>query len=115
MKILLAKTAGFCFGVRRAVTLAEKTAAQGGPCFSLGPIIHNRQVTGRLEGLGLREIQTVEALPYGATVIVRSHGASRADHAALKARGAQVVDATCRMWPRSTDLPARRRKMGVCR
>ena len=95
MKILLAKSAGFCFGVRRAVNLAEKAAQAGGSCFSLGPLIHNRQVTGRLEQMGVREVQDTGALPPGATVIIRSHGASREDYAALEQLGAQVVDATC--------------------
>ncbi len=95
MEIILAKTAGFCFGVRRAVSLAEKTAQAGGPCVSLGPIIHNRQVTGRLEEMGLRQMGAVEELSPGTSVIIRSHGASLAEYRALEAAGANIVDATC--------------------
>ena len=77
-KIVLAKSAGFCYGVRRAVELAEEKAAQGIPCVMLGPIIHNRDVIDRLAAQGLRVVDRPEQVPDGSAVIIRSHGESRA-------------------------------------
>lgn len=63
MKLELAKTAGFCYGVRRAVELAEQTAAAGLPCVMLGALIHNRHVTERLDREGVREIHSLDEAP----------------------------------------------------
>ena len=95
MKLELARSAGFCYGVRRAVELAEQAAAQGTPCVMLGSIIHNQAVIGRLAEQGLRSVKTPEEVPDGASVIIRSHGESRAVYETLERRGAQVLDATC--------------------
>ena len=94
MRVELAKSAGFCYGVRRAVELAEETAGQF-PCVMLGPIIHNMDVVGRLARRGLGVVQSAEEVPEGCAVIIRSHGESRAVHEQLRARGARVLDATC--------------------
>ena len=94
-QVVLAKSAGFCYGVRRAVELAEQTAALGKPCVMLGPIIHNRDVIDRLESMGVRTVERPDEVPEGAAVIIRSHGESRAVHESLKARGAEILDATC--------------------
>ena len=95
MKLELARSAGFCYGVRRAVELAEQAAAQGTPCVMLGSIIHNQAVIGRLAEQGLRSVKTPEEVPDGASVIIRSHGESRAVYKTLESRGAQILDATC--------------------
>ena len=95
MKLELARIAGFCYGVRRAVELAEQAAAQGTPCVMLGSIIHNQAVIGRLAEQGLRSVKTPEEVPDGASVIIRSHGESRAVYKTLESRGAQILDATC--------------------
>ena len=95
MRLELAQSAGFCYGVRRAVCMAEAEAKSGRPCVMLGPIIHNRSVVDYLAGLGVGTIQTPEEAPAEAAVIIRSHGESRAIHEALAARGNPVVDATC--------------------
>lgn len=95
MKLILAKYAGFCYGVRRAVELAEETAAQGTPCVMLGSIIHNRDVMDHLASQGLRAVDRPEEVPDGSAVIIRSHGESRAVHESLEARGVRVLDATC--------------------
>ena len=63
MKIVLAQSAGFCYGVRRAVELAEEKAAQSVPCVMLGPLIHNKDVTGRLAAQGLRVVNSPEEAP----------------------------------------------------
>ncbi len=95
MKVVLAKSAGFCYGVRRAVELAEEKAAQGVPCVMLGSLIHNRDVTGRLSAQGLRVVDSPEEVPDGCGVIIRSHGESRAVHEEFTRRGVEVFDATC--------------------
>ena len=95
MQVTLAKTAGFCFGVKRAVELLEQAIAAGGSVVTLGPIIHNRHVVAHFNERGVREISDVSRIPAGSTVIIRSHGVSRAVYAELEARGLKVVDATC--------------------
>ena len=95
MKVTLADTAGFCFGVQRAVDTVERTAGEGSPVVTLGPIVHNRHVVARFEALGVREAGSVEEIPQGATVIIRAHGVGRETYQALEARGLRVVDATC--------------------
>ncbi len=95
MKIVLAKSAGFCYGVRRAVEMAQEAAAQGGSWVMLGSIIHNRDVVDSLERQGVGTVDSVEQVPPGSGVIVRSHGESRATFQSLAERGARVMDATC--------------------
>ena len=95
MKVILAKSAGFCYGVRRAVELAERTAAQKTPCVMLGSIIHNRDVVDHLAAQGLYAVKQPEDVPEGSAVIIRSHGESRAVHQGLEERGIEILDATC--------------------
>ena len=95
MKVILAKSAGFCYGVRRAVELAERTAAQKTPCVMLGSIIHNRDVVEHLAARGLYAVKQPEDVPEGSAVIIRSHGESRAVHQGLEERGIEILDATC--------------------
>lgn len=95
MKYLLAKSAGFCYGVKRAVELAEQAAKETGNCYMLGSIIHNTHVVGRLADLGVQTANTVEEIPPNSVVIIRSHGESRDTFEALKKKGATIIDATC--------------------
>ncbi len=95
MKIVLAESAGFCYGVRRAVELAEEKAAQGIPCVMLGSLIHNKNVTGYLAARGLQVVDSPEEVPEGAAVIIRSHGEGRAIYECFARRGVEVFDATC--------------------
>ena len=95
MKVILARSAGFCYGVRRAVELAEETAFSGKPCVMLGSIIHNRNVVDRLAEKGLFAVERPEQVPDGSRVIIRSHGESRAVHDSLRERGVEILDATC--------------------
>ncbi len=92
--ITLAKTAGFCFGVTRAVETVER-AAQQGPVVTLGPIIHNHHVVERFAAMGVQEIGEVEQIPEGSAVIIRSHGVGRAVYEALEQKHCRVIDATC--------------------
>ncbi|MCI8537906.1 MAG: bifunctional 4-hydroxy-3-methylbut-2-enyl diphosphate reductase/30S ribosomal protein S1 [Oscillospiraceae bacterium] len=93
--VRLAQTAGFCFGVRRAVELAEQSAQEAGPCVMLGPVIHNNHVVERLAAQGVGCVSTPEEAEPGGRVIIRSHGEVRAVYDALKARKIQILDATC--------------------
>ena len=95
LTVTLARTAGFCFGVRRAVETVERVAGSGGTVVTLGPIVHNRHVVEHFESMGVREISEVSEAPEGSTVIIRAHGVGRAVTEALQARGLKVVDATC--------------------
>ncbi|MCI2106281.1 MAG: bifunctional 4-hydroxy-3-methylbut-2-enyl diphosphate reductase/30S ribosomal protein S1 [Intestinimonas sp.] len=95
MRLELAKSAGFCYGVRRAVELAKRTAESGRLCVMLGPVIHNDHMIAELEQKGMRCVQSIEEIPDGALVLLRSHGESQAVYTALRARGAEIRDATC--------------------
>ena len=98
MEIIVAKTAGFCFGVKRAVEkVYEQTETAGKPIYTYGPIIHNEEVVKDLEKRGVRVLETEEELKNltGGVVVIRSHGVSRHIYQILEERGIQVVDATC--------------------
>ena len=95
MKIRLAKSAGFCYGVKRAVELAESAAQSGGPCVMLGYIIHNSDVVDRLASQGVKVVEDPDQVPQGCGVIIRSHGESRETYERLEKRGARILDATC--------------------
>ena len=95
MKVILAKSAGFCYGVERAVKLARQTAAEKGGCVMLGSIIHNANVVAELEQLGARQIANVDGVRSGDTVLIRAHGEKKEviDH--LESIGVPCVNATC--------------------
>jgi 4-hydroxy-3-methylbut-2-enyl diphosphate reductase len=92
--VRLAESAGFCYGVRRAVEMAEK-ATESGPCYTLGALIHNRLETDRLAALGAVRADGVDSIPPGSRVIMRSHGSPASDYAALRAKNCEIIDATC--------------------
>ena len=95
MKITVAKSAGFCFGVNRAVELVEQSAKEGGKVVTLGPIIHNRHAVDHFAQMGVGVIDTPSQANPGETVVIRSHGISQAVQRQLEARGVNIVDATC--------------------
>lgn len=92
MKILVARHAGFCFGVERAVQAVNNNLAE--PLTTFGPIIHNPQVVSELQQKGVR-VFTDPALAPTKRVVIRSHGAAKEDIAFLQAQGHEIVDATC--------------------
>ncbi|MBM4350965.1 MAG: 4-hydroxy-3-methylbut-2-enyl diphosphate reductase [Deltaproteobacteria bacterium] len=95
MKLIIAKSAGFCFGVKRAMDMARLTARKyPHSLYTLGPLIHNPQAVEHLEGLGIRARERVEDIS-GGTVILRSHGVSLKDLEKAKKRGLKIIDATC--------------------
>ena len=103
MKVKVAGSAGFCYGVRRAVELAEKAAAQG-PVYLLGHITHNDHVIRRLEDMGAVTAAAPEEVPRGAVVLIRAHGEPDSTYRALESRGCRVLDATCPNVTRIHDI-----------
>lgn len=95
MRITLAKTAGFCFGVDRAVNMAYELALGGGRVAALGQLIHNTRVTTELEEKGVRTIESPEQALFGEKVIIRAHGVGKSVYDVLAAKGAVICDATC--------------------
>ncbi len=93
--IKVAETAGFCFGVRRAVEMAEKACAQYGSIWALGDIIHNTHEVERLTHMGVRKAEDVADIPDGVPVLIRAHGVPEEGIRQLTAKGCTVVDATC--------------------
>lgn len=94
-KIELAKTAGFCFGVNRAVEMTYELVNSGKKVSTLGPLIHNPVVIEDLEKKGVRVLTSPEQAEKGSTVVVRTHGVGRSVMQELSATGAEVCDATC--------------------
>lgn len=98
MKLTIAKSAGYCFGVKRAVNMVYQEAKEAKvPVYTYGPIIHNEEVVRDLKQRGVhvvRELKELQKLPKG-KIIIRSHGISRREHEAMKACGFEVLDATC--------------------
>ncbi len=94
-EVILAKSAGFCFGVRRAVELAQKVAQSGRPYVMLGPVIHNDNVIADLEAQGVTCVHSVEEVPPGCGVIIRSHGERKEIYDKLAEKGCPIADATC--------------------
>ena len=97
MNVKVAKTAGFCFGVKRAVELVEKQASLGKKVYTYGPIIHNEEVTEALAKKGVQIVSGKEewsSVEKG-TLIIRSHGVSRAEYEEMQESGHEILDATC--------------------
>ena len=94
-ELIVAESAGFCFGVQRSVELAEGLIREKGSCASLGQLIHNEDVVRALEAKGMRVVESPQELRPGEAVLIRAHGAAPAVYAALEKAGAQVTDATC--------------------
>ena len=113
MQVLLAKSAGFCYGVRRAVELAESAAASGAPCVLLGHIIHNQNVVDRLASMGLRTVERPEEVPEGCQVVIRSHGVPQSTVDQLEELGVPYVDATCPFVNRIHEMAQEAEARGV--
>lgn len=94
MKIILAKRAGFCFGVKRATQMAFEAAGKDQETYTLGPIIHSPQVVNKLEEMGVGVVKDLSSVCNG-TVIIRSHGVLASEMEEAHHKKLQVVDATC--------------------
>jgi len=96
VEVVIARTAGFCWGVRRTVDkVMEVAEAAAGPVVTLGPVIHNPQAVERIREKGVGTVGAVAEVAAGTTVVVRTHGAPKAELAAARERGLSVVDGTC--------------------
>ncbi len=98
MEVKVAKTAGFCFGVERAVEHVYEQIQKGQPpIYTLGPIIHNEEVVKDLEKKGVKVLPDIDCLRElnEGTVIIRSHGVGKAIYDRIKQQGLCLVDATC--------------------
>ncbi|MGI6576683.1 MAG: bifunctional 4-hydroxy-3-methylbut-2-enyl diphosphate reductase/30S ribosomal protein S1 [Eubacteriales bacterium] len=94
MEVKVAKSAGFCFGVDRAVRIAMESESENNPC-TLGPIIHNAHVTEKLKEKGIEQLSGVNEAKPGNTVIICSHGAPKETYDILEKNGVKYIDATC--------------------
>ncbi len=112
MSVRVAESAGFCFGVSRAVEMVEKAAAEGKKVCTLGPIIHNRHAVERFEKMGVQVITAPEQARPGDTVIIRSHGVTRAVQEALEKQGVEIIDATCPFVKRIHGIVSKAREEG---
>lgn len=96
MQVKIARTAGFCWGVRRTVDQVMEVAdGASPPVVTLGPIIHNPQAVARMQEKGVRTVGAVAEVADGTTVVVRTHGAVKTEMEAAEARGLELVDGTC--------------------
>ena len=97
MEVTVAKSAGFCFGVKRAIDTVYQEIEKGEQVFTLGPIIHNEQVVQELADKGVRVIHSLEELAdiKEGTVVIRSHGVSEKVIRQLEKYDIKIVDATC--------------------
>ena len=94
MKVMLAQNAGACYGVQRALEMANGAASLSGEVYTLGPLIHNPVVVAQLEERGVHVAETIDDIETG-TVIIRSHGVTPEVRDAIAARGLPMLDATC--------------------
>jgi small subunit ribosomal protein S1 len=112
MHIILVPEGGFCFGVRRAMEMADTAIAEHGGGATLGPLIHNQEVVSRLERQGLRPVAAPGDVRAGEVVMLRTHGTGPETVKALEARGVQLVDATCPFVARAQREAARFQEEG---
>jgi len=94
MKVIVAQKCGFCPGVKNAISIAEEVLAEQKNVYSLGPVIHNKDVVQRLAKEGLKTVDSVDEIDSG-TVLIRSHGAAPSQIAVIKEKGLKIADATC--------------------
>ena len=107
MEVMVAKTAGFCFGVKRAVDQVKRQIAEGRkPIYTYGPIIHNEEVVRELAGQGVRVIESEKELPdiTDGTVVIRSQGVPERIYREIKDQGLEIVDATCPFVKKKEEL-----------
>lgn len=107
MEIVIVSEGGFCFGVRRAMKMAEETVALHGAGATLGPLIHNKEAVERLESQGLRAVHDVAQVKPDEVVMLRTHGTGPKKISDLRDRGVRIVDATCPFVARAQREAAR--------
>ena len=95
MRMILARHAGFCFGVQRAVDLVEAALEAHGQVYTLGPLMHNRQMVESLRSRGAIPVDSVSEIPNGALAVIRAHGVGPEIYDSLAERNISIIDATC--------------------
>ncbi|MFC1624191.1 4-hydroxy-3-methylbut-2-enyl diphosphate reductase [Candidatus Omnitrophota bacterium] len=114
MQIKIAGHSGFCFGVKRAINIAETTLEKlrhKKNTYSLGPIIHNPQVVNELKDMGLNVIMDIDSIEEG-TIIISSHGAPKDSIQKIKKKKIKLVDATCPFVKYTQDIVKDLKKKG---
>lgn len=102
-EIIVAKSAGFCFGVNRAINMAYDEINKNKNIYTYGPLIHNKEVIADLEKKGIHVIKDLEEVEQG-TVMIRSHGVGEKVYDAIKQKRLQMVDGTCPFVKRIHDI-----------
>lgn len=96
MEIKIAKNAGFCFGVKRAMQMAsDELDDKSTEVYSLGPLIHNKQAVSKYEEKGLKVVEEIENIPSNERVIIRSHGVGEIVYNEAENKSVKIVDTTC--------------------
>ena len=95
MKVKIAKEAGFCFGVKRAMKMAWDELESDADIYALGPLIHNKQAVQKYEEKGLKTIDTINDIPNNKNVIIRSHGVSKEVYDEANFKDLNIIDTTC--------------------
>ena len=115
MEVILAKSAGFCFGVKRAVEQVYEQTKGEAPIYTFGPIIHNEEVVRDLEEKGVRVMEDVDEIGklQNGTLIIRSHGVAEDVYQALSQSGLKIVDATCPFVKRIHNIVAKESEAGA--
>lgn len=96
-KITLAKYGGFCFGVKRAIELAEKSLLKNKDIFICGDIVHNELVSEKLKKKGLKKVSSLREIPKNKTLIIKAHGEGLSTYQEAKNKDLKIIDATCPM------------------
>lgn len=96
MQVVLAESAGFCYGVKRAMDGVMQVARESGkPIYTLGPLIHNPQVIEKLESEGVKSVHELSEIPGGSVVVMPSHGVSKPVMDQARESGLEIIDLTC--------------------
>ena len=96
MEVKIAKNAGFCFGVKRAMQMAsDELDDKSTQVYSLGPLIHNKQAVNKYEEKGLKVVEEIENIPSNERVIIRSHGVGENIYNEAETKSVKIVDTTC--------------------
>lgn len=106
MDITIAKTAGFCFGVKRAIKMAEEELKKHSVVYSIGNIVHNKHIITELSKKGLIVVEKIEDIPDNSTVIIRAHGVTKESIDLCKEKNLTIVDTTCPNVKKVHDLVA---------
>ncbi len=109
LSIIRAEKAGFCFGVKRAIEMAERAALRGNTA-SLGPLIHNQQVVDYLKDKGIKEVNTIGEVEEGQQLVIRSHGVPPWIYSEAEKKGIGIIDATCPYVQKAQRLAAKSSK-----